>query len=107
MPEKNSFEGRADGREDKRLDRIEAKIDRLSEIVISLARAEEKLISLESNQESNHNLVNIRLNKHADRIDSIETRIYDTSMTVKVINKLFWIVVAGAVTAVTATFFLQ
>ena len=37
-------------RDDRRLDRIEEKIDRLSETVISLARAEEKLIALESDR---------------------------------------------------------
>jgi len=90
-------------REDKRLDRIEAKIDKLAETVISLARAEEKLISLESDRI----IINDRLNKHSDRMDEIETKADNTSITIKVINKIFWIVITGVTAAYTATFFLK
>ena len=52
-------------RDERRLDRIEEKIDKLSETVISLARAEEKLINLEEDRK----VINDRLNSHSDRID--------------------------------------
>ena len=85
----------------KRLDRIEAKIDKLSETVVSLARVEEKVISLDKEA--------IRTNERLDKIDSrleqVEERVGTNDVTVKVVNKVFWILLASVAAAVAAYIF--
>jgi len=88
-------------REDKRLDRIEQKIDKLAETVVAIARAEEKLIQLETDR----TIVNDRLNKHSDRLDNVETKVDEVEITVKVINRIFWIFVAAVAAAASADYF--
>jgi 3-methyladenine DNA glycosylase/8-oxoguanine DNA glycosylase len=90
-------------KEDKRLDRIEEKIDRLSETVISLARAEEKLGALEQDR----NTINERLNKHSDRIDNMEDSIVEQAVTVRVINRIFWITITAGVGVMAAQYIIQ
>ena len=96
MPTKNQLEEHI-LKEDKRLDRIEEKIDRLSETVISLARAEEKLVMLEDDRKT----INERLNKHSDRIDCVEGKVDETAVTITILNRLFWIVLTAVVGAMT------
>lgn len=84
-----------------RLDRIEQKIDKLSEIVISLARAEEKLVGLEAEK----NTIRGRLDKHDQRIGDVERKIDESDVTLKVIHRIFWIVVVAGVSAYTASLF--
>ena len=55
----------------KRLDRIEEKIDKLSDAMISLARAEEKLIAIEQNNHVNFE----RLNRFSAKLDDIEKKV--------------------------------
>lgn len=87
----------------ERLDRIEQKIDKLSETVISLARAEEKLIALESDK----NFIMERMLKNEERVDEIEKKVDESMVTTKVINRVFWIVLAAASAALVSqtTFF--
>lgn len=80
---------------DKRFDRIEEKLDKLAETVVSLARAEEKLIHLEDDKK----FIMERLLKHETRIDSLEKQVDETSITVRVVNRVFWIVVTVVLTA--------
>ena len=89
--------------ETHRLDRIEAKIDKLSETVISLARAEEKLISLENDKK----FLMERMVKNEEKIDIVEKKVDETSVTIRVINRLFWIVIAAATTGVVTMFFIK
>lgn len=72
----------------KRLDRIEEKIDKLSDAMISLARAEEKLIAIEQNNHANFE----RLNRFSAKLDDIEKKVDNNARTVAIINRLFWIV---------------
>ena len=81
-----------------RLDRIEEKIDKLSEAMISLARAEEKLIAMEQKYASQYD----RMNKFSEKLDCIERKVEQNNQTVAVINKLFWIAIATAASAVAA-----
>jgi exonuclease VII large subunit len=90
-------------REDTRLDRIEAKIDKLSETVISLARAEEKLISLENDKK----FLMERMLKNEEKVDQIEKKVDETNVTVRVINRLFWIVVVAVVTGAAGMLFIK
>ena len=79
----------------KRLDRIEGKIDRLAETIVSLARAEEKLLGLEQDK----NFIMERMMKNEERVDAVEKTVDEVSVTVKVINRIFWIVVAVSASA--------
>lgn len=89
--------------ETHRLDRIEAKIDKLSETVISLARAEEKLISLENDKK----FIMERMVKNEEKLDVVEKKIDETSVTVRVINRLFWIVIVAVITGAVGMFFIK
>lgn len=89
--------------ETHRLDRIEAKIDKLSETVISLARAEEKLISLENDKK----FLMERMVKNEEKIDVVEKKVDETNITVRVINRLFWIVIVAVVTGAVGMFFIK
>jgi hypothetical protein len=55
--------------------------------MISLARAEEKLISLEQDRVT----IVERLNKHSDRIDNVESKVEKNEGVLIVIGKVFWI----------------
>lgn len=81
---------------DDRLDRIEDKLDKLAETVVSLARAEEKLVHLEEDKK----FIMERLLKHESRIDTVERRLDETSVTVRVVNRVFWIVATVVLTTI-------
>lgn len=79
-----------------RLDRIEDKLDKLTDAMVAFARAEEKLVQLERNQAASAE----RMNKHSAKLDVIEEKVNDNARTVQTINKLFWVVlisVAGTI----------
>jgi hypothetical protein len=74
-----------------RLDRIEEKIDKLSDAMISLARAEEKLIAIEKNNHANFE----RMNRFSQKLDGIEDKVNENVRTVNIITKLFWVAIAS------------
>lgn len=81
-----------------RLDRIEEKLDNLTEAMIALARAEEKIAIIKEAQDSGWE----RMNRFSEKLDSIERQVGENANTVKIINKLFWvavIAVAGSIAA--------
>lgn len=80
-----------------RLDRIEEKIDRMSEAIISIARAEEKIHTLTSFSKQQSEMI-----QHMTiRLDRLENAVQANASTVNIINKIFWIIIAAAATAVT------
>jgi phage shock protein A len=81
---------------DSRLDRIESKIDDLSKAMISLARAEEKLTSIEKNNYAHYE----RMNRFSRKLDNLEKIVHDNARTTAVITRLFWIVVTVASSSV-------
>lgn len=82
--------------DDSRLDRIEEKIDKLSEAMIQFARAEEKLISIERNNQNQTE----RVNRLSAKMDHMQEQLNDQNRTVQAFNKIFWIVVVAAATAI-------
>lgn len=86
----------------QRLDRIEEKIDKLSDAMISLARAEEKLIAIEKNNHANFD----RMNRFSQKLDKIEDTCMDNARTIGIITKMFWLVI-GAVAVAAAGQFLM
>ena len=81
-----------------RLDRIEDKLDKLSEAMVSIARAEEKLVNMEQKYASQYD----RMNAFSRKLDHIETKVTENAHTVNIINKLFWVAIvaiAGSIAA--------
>jgi len=80
-----------------RLNRIEEKIDKMSEAIIQMARFEEKLDNYEKYGDESW----ARMNRFSEKLDRIEKKVDDNAHTVGLINKLFWVAIvafAGAVT---------
>ena len=80
--------------EKTRLDRIEEKIDKLADAVVSIARAEEKLAGLESLNIEQHR----KLQDVEDRLRVVETKVHDVEGAVGVLNKIFWIALTAIIT---------
>ena len=79
----------------KRLDRIEEKIDKLTDIMISIARVEEK--QLGDSEEIKHIL---RRMETADaKANGVEARVDKTEVRVSLISKVFWSAVVATVVA--------
>jgi len=83
---------------DARLDRIEEKLDKLSDVVVSIARFEEKMDAYNEYRERSWE----RMNKFSEKLDAIEKKVEDNCRTVQTINKLFWIAIVSAVGAIAA-----
>ena len=81
----------------QRLDRIEEKLDQMGEAIVMLARAEEKISTLTSfskqQSEQIQNLIN--------RLDRVDNMVSSNSNTVALINKVFWLIIVGLVSAFT------
>jgi uncharacterized protein Yka (UPF0111/DUF47 family) len=82
----------------KRLDRIEEKMDKMSEVLVSLARFEEKMDAYNEYRERSWE----RMNKFSEKLDTIEKKCDDNARTVHTINKLFWVAIVAAGSAVSA-----
>ena len=87
----------------QRLDRIEEKIDKMSEAIIALARAEEKIITLTSFSKQQSEQIQSVIN----RVDRIEELARANANTVNFINKIFWILMASSATLITGMLILQ
>ena len=77
-----------------RLNRIEDKLDKLSELVISLARAEGRLVALEDDVKD----METDMRSVSNRINSMENLVGINSRTVASINKIIWIALTGLLT---------
>ena len=87
----------------ERISRIEEKIDRMTDAIIALARAEEKIITLADFAKQQGEQILTLIN----RVDKIEDLVKVNNSTVIIINKLFWIVMAAAAAGVAGMFFIQ
>jgi predicted nuclease with TOPRIM domain len=79
--------------EEARLTRIEEKLDRLTDAMVSMARAEEKINSLNDD----HAKMYERLNRLSMKLDDIEKKVDDNARTVNLINKIVYAAVVAAV----------
>ena len=82
----------------KRLDRIEEKLDKLADAMISMARAEEKITALQDD----HDKMYERLNRLSLKLDDIEKKVDDNARTVSLINKLVFAAVVAALGSIAA-----
>lgn len=84
-----------------RLDRIEEKLDRLADAMISIARAEEKIASMQDFQANQIE----RVNRLSVKLDDIEKKVDENHRTVCLINKLVYAALIAAVGAYVAQYF--
>tara|TARA_B100000927_G_scaffold154355_1_gene124405 strand:- start:911 stop:1189 length:279 start_codon:yes stop_codon:yes gene_type:complete len=77
----------------KRLDRIEEKLDKMGEVLVSLARFEEKMDNYNDYREKSWE----RMNRFSSKLDDIEKKVDDNARTVNVINKIVYAAVIAAV----------
>jgi septation ring formation regulator EzrA len=66
----------------ERMDRIETKIDKLSEVLVHMARVEEKLI----NQEEDHKVLRKDIYNLYDKVSEMEKIVQKNQITVNIIN---------------------
>lgn len=83
----------------RRFDKMESKIDKLSDAMISLARNEEKLANLESHI----NTLTTRMNRHGAKVDTLELEVSSNTRTTANIIKLCWIIIAAVVGVAVST----
>jgi len=81
-----------------RLDRIEQKLDKLAEALITIARFEEKMDAYNEYRLNSWE----RMNKFSEKLDNIEKKVDENAHTVTVINKLFWVAIVAASGAIAA-----
>ena len=81
----------------QRLDRIEEKLDQMAQAIIALARAEEKISTLADFNKQQSEQIQSLIN----RIDRVEQLVNSNASTVNVINKIFWVIIVGLISAVT------
>lgn len=79
--------------DDARLERIEKKLDQMSEAIIAMARMEERMITLFKrmdtlDQEQSH---------HGRRITLVENKVGSNGQSLRFAERVFWIVVTAAV----------
>ena len=86
-----------------RLNRIETKLDSMSDAIISLARAEEKISTLMDIQKQQGAQILAVIN----RIETLDAMVRNNQSTVNVINKIFWIVLTAAAAAIAGMLFIQ
>ena len=78
---------------DKRLSRTETKLDKLSEAVVEMARMEERLLTIFKRLEH----MDSAFKKYDDRVDEIEKQALIKGQKIAFAERLFWMVVTGAV----------
>lgn len=95
-----------------RLNRIEEKIDKLSDAMISLARAEEKLINIEQGNvslkielEKMKSAFELKIDRLEEDIDNLKIKNKSNSDTILIINRIFWTFVAAVILGFTSMYF--
>ena len=82
--------------DESRFDRLEQKIDKLTDAVTKIVRVEEQLIS--NNRRLDH--VEERVTKNESDINNVANIARANAQVTRFADKLFWLVVAGAVSTV-------
>ena len=86
--------------EKTRLDRIEEKIDKMSDAIIALARAEEKI----SAQEESTRIILKRMVDQDDRLRLIERDLSHVEDTTRTIKSVVWTITTAIIGSIVAAF---
>ena len=81
--------------DESRFDRLEQKIDKLTDAVTKIVRVEEQLIS--NNKRVDR--LELRMDKTEDDFDSLADMMRSNASVSKFAERLFWIVVTAAISA--------
>lgn len=87
--------------DESRFDRLEQKIDKLTDAVTKIVRVEEQMASNNRRLDA----IETRLNKHSEDINNVAELARKNERTAKVADKLFWLVAASIIS--TAFYFLR
>lgn len=79
---------------DDRLDRIEKKLDTMAEAIVSLARMEERMVTLFKRMDN----YDTNQSQMAERLRKIESSVGSNGQMLRFAERLFWIVMAAGVT---------
>ena len=85
--------------EENRLERIEKKLDEMSKAIISLARMEERMVTLFKRMDAYDD----QQDKLSDRLSKVEKVSGADGVTLRFLERIFWIVVTAGVTAYVVT----
>lgn len=80
--------------EEQRLERIEKKLDQMSEAIVALARMEERMLTLFKRMDSHDS----RITKVEDDVSSVKGNVGSNGQMLRFAERVFWIVVAAGVT---------
>ena len=83
----------------KRLDRIEEKLDQMGEVLVSLARFEEKMDAYNEYRERSWE----RMNKFSEKLDRIEKCTEKNTHTTGTINRIMWIIIVALVGSIVSS----
>jgi len=85
-----------------RLNRIEDKIDKLTDAMVLIARTDEKLISMEQKYSAQYD----RMNRFSEKLDDIEKLVETNNYTVMLINKIVGATAIAAIGAWATQYFM-
>lgn len=77
-----------------RLDRIEKKLDTMAEAIVSLARMEERMVTLFKRMDT----YDANQNQMSERLRRLEGSVGSNGQMLRFAERIFWIVVAAGVT---------
>lgn len=86
-----------------RLDRLELKIDKLADAMVALARTEEKIFALEADRKN----LTERVNRHSEKLDSLNDEIKENTRVTSNIVKLTWIIIGAIAAGYAQVFFMM
>lgn len=86
---------------EKRFDRIEEKLDKLSEAMVLIARTDEKLVAMEQKHAAQYE----RMNRFSQKLDDIDKQLTENSQIIRNLSTFFWILVTAVVGAIITQFY--
>jgi len=87
--------------DETRLARIETKIDQLSDAVVSLARMEERMITLFKRMDSYDD----RQTKLEEKVDGIDTEMTQRGVVFRIVDRFMWLAAGAVIVAWSKDFF--
>jgi len=94
----NELHRRFDEHYAERMDRIEKKLDELTNAVVSIARAEEKIVVLIEDTAE----IKAAVNSHTNRLHELELDVSKNKSNLKSLFNFFWVAVGGVTTVLVA-----
>ena len=79
--------------DDQRLSRIEAKLDKLAEVMTLIARVEEKIVA----NQDRVNRMEGRIDEHDDEIVDIKSKVASNTNHVKAAERIVWLAVSSGI----------